>query len=1004
MDGLLDSSRGNLVCSSIQDLQDKLHSLLAFKSSDTRAEHTSSTFEFRHNTVFHLNTDAEHDLTDAVINPGQSQQQQQLPITRSVNSSEVVQNQPADNPILQQAVAEHIVSAIGQTDGSSWIVQQVSRDAQEWTLKYICKDSLQTWNQANAKNAGKQAIGSYSGPGGLDPANLSRPAFDCRGTLTIAFSKSTRGVVVNYSHTPIHKTVAQLVELLAPSPPPEPVNGSNVTNQRTPKAKRPPPTEGEEGGRRKRAKKKSKAPEAPMGDASRGDGQNSQNDAGPQDADSSNQQATSVLNVPPAEAERRMQTAIELLNGKGIDPATLSAEQFNIFANQAPNLQTVSLDMLARYGAERLRIVHPDDRDQPSASSTPGQEQSTNATSANELANTATPASAETPTKKRGGRKKKSDVAKAEVSIGNGAVVSLEQSGECTKEHPSCKICNDAGMQCVYLPPKPRRRSKKPDEVLEQEDSDVPGEDENSQAHNQVQASPPATAATATTAAAATAPATAQHSAHNAVPPPSDPDNEEFIPDPNILTGHVEHQPATSSYYQTNDSGLTFPQNPQPSSEHAAMSTLAFPQPQTHETQPESSHSVTFPSTSHPTEHSSGSTLPQLIPATTQKRQNTLTPSRRSLPTTQNKQMSAPTPIAPTHTPSWNASPAVGHTTASPTPTQAQPSVRSKPRKSGVEANQQTYDGMNQAAAFSQDVTQTQTQPSPVIGSPYQTTARTMSRQSHRSQTNTPVASASRPPPQAPQTATNTSFNTTSSSSIPNYDPYARYDSSTNDQYTNTSNDQGPTRITYEPGSYHPIAATTATTSVSYSSAPAYDYSRSTASSNPLSQALKTGGYSTGNRSPATTQWPTSQTRGSQSHTQPHTTNSYSMTPTAATSSRNYATSSTEIRTSHQNASYNQPQSQSYESFPAQQPASNQQTQQSWYGFAAAGGNSSTNQSNYNNNRNSGYGGSGSSSHTTPYGDHRTNAASYPSHSYGTSSDDQSLYDLLRASGSTHQG
>ncbi|KAI1462047.1 hypothetical protein F4805DRAFT_192260 [Annulohypoxylon moriforme] len=176
MDALLnlDSPRGNYVCSSIREIQDKLHHSLISKSSDTRAEHTSLTFEFRHNTVFHLNADADNNNPDGAIDPAIQSQQQ--PVARSVNVSETVQSQPADDPVLQRAVAKHIVGAMGVIDSSSWVVRQVSRGAQGWTFTYICKDSLQAWNRANGKNTEKPTIASYSGPGSLDPTNLAPPS------------------------------------------------------------------------------------------------------------------------------------------------------------------------------------------------------------------------------------------------------------------------------------------------------------------------------------------------------------------------------------------------------------------------------------------------------------------------------------------------------------------------------------------------------------------------------------------------------------------------------------------------------------------------------------------------------------------------------------------------------------------------------------------------------------------------------------------------------------
>lgn len=195
-----------------------------------------------------------------------------------------------------------------------------------------------------------------------------------------------------------------------------------------------------------------------------GDIANLEENAESQNADLSGLHLTSILNVPEEEAERRRQTAINLLNGKGVDPATLSAEQFNIFANQAPNLQEASLEMLAKYGAERLRIVHPDDKEQPeSTSSTPAEKQSANATPITGPGPTSTPGTNETPIKRRRSRKKKSDGPAAEVSIGDGAVVSVEQSGEVgttastlkptgKKTRGACAICRERKLKVYKYP------------------------------------------------------------------------------------------------------------------------------------------------------------------------------------------------------------------------------------------------------------------------------------------------------------------------------------------------------------------------------------------------------------------------------------------------------------------------------------------------------------------------------------------------------------------------
>lgn len=81
--------------------------------------------------------------------------------------------------------------------------------------------------------------------------------------------------------------------------------------------------------------------------------------------------AHSILNLPPGEAARRWEVAIKLLNDSNLDPRTLSTEQFSIFANQSPELQQDSLAMLVKYGAERLRIVHPDKNEPDSSEPSP---------------------------------------------------------------------------------------------------------------------------------------------------------------------------------------------------------------------------------------------------------------------------------------------------------------------------------------------------------------------------------------------------------------------------------------------------------------------------------------------------------------------------------------------------------------------------------------------------------------------------------------------------------
>ncbi|KAI1279162.1 hypothetical protein F5Y07DRAFT_387690 [Xylaria sp. FL0933] len=1048
MDALgLSASRPNATCSSLEDLQGQLHQLLAAKTTDTRAEHITPSFELVSHAALHIPADSEKSAPDGTDGDAEPAQLQQQHIARTVMVSEAVNNQPADDPILQQAIAKHISNAIGAVDTSAWTVRQVTRGAQGWQFTYICKASLQAWKRANAKNPDRPVIASYSGSGGLDPINLSRPAFDCRGTLTIAFSKSSRAIVVKYEHTPLHKTVTQLVERFVPAP--IPVRIDPHATQRTPKPKRPRPADGESGRKQKTPKakpssadggegsqKKKRTPKSkrpPPADGVNGEGSSRKrrktgkaagaNAGGVEDAINVQQSqaqphsaanktnSPGFLNVPPAEAERRRQTAIELLSGKGIDPATLSPEQFNIFANQAPNLQTASLEMLAKYGAERLRIVHPDEKEQAeSSNSTPATEQATNSVPG--AATGPAPGSTSTPTKKPRNKKRKSDAPPTEVSIGNGAVIPLEQDGglgttesalkpkarrrvrktrgrcdtckqrkvQCTKEHPSCSVCIDAGVDCIYLPPKPRRKSEKSSEMVEQEDSDLPEDgDIQQEAENSGQTS---------------APGPLQSHAMVVSQPPPDIENEEFIPDPNILSGPVEQQTGTNqtvnthTYYQHSHSEAGFPQlssaqEATPAAGTTSMPGLTYPQAQTNEVGTQPGTTVAYPSTSVQMQQSHTVSTSQPIHTSTphQQTQSTSLSNRKSLPTSQAKQTPIPPPTMPPHSPNWGSSATMHQpTSTSPTLAHQQAAKRPKSRRSRAEPEPQGHDSLKQAAS------QPTKYQSPMTRSPYQSAARVNSRQGHRSQTTTPVATNSQPPPQAPTTTHQSTTSASSysipatSNSVPHYDPYPQYNSNRNEQYNDAGNENSSSRITYESNSYQ---TNTTTAAPSYSSVPSYDYGRASGAVNPLSQALNdTSTTYSGATGSTTNQWPTSQTRGTRNST---SSSAYALPASSAPTTHNYNTRASESRAPNQNTSYQQAHPQSYSSYPSQQSNINQPSQQNWYGFTAT--NSNNNQASYASNR------------QNAHGSHRAAAPVYSSQYTGN--DEQAIYDLLRA-GSTH--
>ena len=233
-----------------------------------------------------------------------------------------------------------------------------------------------------------------------------RPAFDCSGSVVISFCRGSRNITIKYKHTPFHMTVAELYDHFAPAPPLVPA----ITT--TPKSaklgrKRDGPNGTGEGSSRQKSRKKSGVETDANGESAAGPvpgngitgaeslaaGSSTNQPAGTpqtkpkrkrqynrkekesavsepgQQGDSAGPagsvrrdfaaQFNPIVNVDPEEAARRRQKATEILSNAGVDPGSLSIDQFSIFANQSPALQQESLVMLVEYGAERLRIVHP---------------------------------------------------------------------------------------------------------------------------------------------------------------------------------------------------------------------------------------------------------------------------------------------------------------------------------------------------------------------------------------------------------------------------------------------------------------------------------------------------------------------------------------------------------------------------------------------------------------------------------------------------------------------
>ncbi|PHH73729.1 hypothetical protein CDD82_5308 [Ophiocordyceps australis] len=372
-------------CGSIEELQLRLGQIVAEKATDQRAEHVATTL--------HLGSDAQITLSLSATENGMLEGLNNLDpclgglasvdqgtdssgehTMRVVTAADVLCNQPLDKPILQTAVAKNIVSAIGTADGCEWLLREMSRASPGWIFTYICKDSCQQWTRQN-KNKAVPIIGDYTQRDG-DQTLMSRPAFDCRGNIKVSLHRDSPSISIKYQHTRLHKTVAQLAELFKPAPRQLPVR--KEPKQKTPKKpasarkRRASGTPGEQAGSKPKRRRKSKQGKAQDSNGETGAVGPAHTEGGGEAAamagdkgrtESWSTPAAFPINVSHEEAARRKEVATKMLAEAGVDPESLSTDQFTIFSNQSPDLQKESLNMLVKYGAERLRIVHPANKD-----------------------------------------------------------------------------------------------------------------------------------------------------------------------------------------------------------------------------------------------------------------------------------------------------------------------------------------------------------------------------------------------------------------------------------------------------------------------------------------------------------------------------------------------------------------------------------------------------------------------------------------------------------------
>ncbi|OHX00895.1 C6 finger domain-containing protein [Colletotrichum incanum] len=676
------------------DLPAQLRRDVETKKTPTRCEHVSVTLEVPSTVEFALReSDGDtQENNDPTLDGVRTQVIEGQPV-RILRAYETIINQPHDNPAVQRAVAKHIVGLLSTVDESTWVVREVSRGQYGWTFTYICKDSVAMWNRQNGKTALKALIGDYSQKE-LEPIISGRPAFDCRGVLTIAFSKNSRTINVKYEHTPFHKTVAEMIEhfrLLPPTAPPAPLipAGDKPKKLKTPR-KRKSEADGDRTSSQPKRKRKEKPETAVDGNVAQeeasSNGQTTATVTTKADAAvQSGVHSHAVLNVPPAEAARRREVAIRLLSDSGVDPESLSTEQFSIFANQSPDLQKESLSMLVKYGAERLRIVHPSD----AAAASPTSASPTPQTSAAEAEAGKAGAALESPApaKKKRSRKSKwaTDDAEEELipapagtplkQVSRGSCIACRRAKiKCNRAKPTCSSCEEQNTECQY--PLVRKQAAK----KMQDNSAAPasnGDDDDAEAEPEL--------------GPETAPEPVMETEGEESGDIETIDYTSNMPVANMLTPAAE--PPSQEYFNAGHNELTFTQN---ASNDLSIShgMSAYPEPsatvdytvQPTATKPSLTQTATYTQPSADTtdyvqptdtedlgylQTAEASDINYAHPAVKNSRSTEIPTTRRSLPSEQPQQSTAESTVPiPNHTQNWHSmSPPKATNTVSPTMT-----------------------------------------------------------------------------------------------------------------------------------------------------------------------------------------------------------------------------------------------------------------------------------------------------------------------------------------------
>ena len=454
--------------------------LVDAKKTDTRAEHVSATITIGSSAQIVASSTEDENADVSTQSP-----------TSFLSVKDALLNQPSDTPAKQRAIADQIMFAATMTDDRVWAFEEQRLTPEGWRLSYLCSGSMTAWKREHGKEA--EAVAGDCNKLEPNAGLLSRPAFDCRGSITVSFLEKERVISVELNHTPLHKTVGELFAIH--KPPPRPAPPPQTARPKTKGKDRTGTKEGGDGTSKPRAQrrrsKRARTAEAQLVLVDKGDEAPGGADVDPalreamqqvtfavggtQAAVSTQTEPSSTmgsngktgappvlsLNLSPEEAARRKEAANKILAAAGVDPATLSTDQFSIFSNQSPDLQKESLAMLAKYGAERLRIVHPTEDNSSAPSATP----------ADALGKAAEcqPKNSATPSKN----------SRTKVGLSRLACLRCKlRRVKCPKERPACTECVSNGVACEYPPTAARK--KQPSSTAEGDgevDGDAEGEE-----------------------------------------------------------------------------------------------------------------------------------------------------------------------------------------------------------------------------------------------------------------------------------------------------------------------------------------------------------------------------------------------------------------------------------------------------------------------------------------------------------------------------------------------